>query len=117
VFRLRRLGVAPLVAHPERCVEFEKPGRAAEIVRLGAALQLNVGALAGVYGRVPRKIAERLVDEGLYAVASTDLHAPRGAEEWLPEALGVLERRAGRAAADRLLAENPRRILAGEEIA
>jgi protein-tyrosine phosphatase len=117
VFRLRRKGVLPLFAHPERCLEFERPGRAAEVVRLGGALQLNVGALSGVYGKGSRRVSERLLDEGLYAVAATDLHRADGAHEWLDEALAALEKRAGTAGLERLMAENPRRILAGEELA
>lgn len=117
VFGLRRKGAWPLFAHPERCAEFERPGRAEEVVRLGGALQLNVGALAGVYGRAARRRAERFVSEGLYAVASTDLHRPDGVREWIGEALAALERRAGREGLDRLLAGNPRRILAGQELA
>ena len=116
VFRLRRKGILPLFAHPERCAEFDRPGRAAEVVRLGGALQMNVGALAGVYGKGPRKHAERFLDEGLYAVAATDLHRADGAHEWLDEALGALERRAGAAGLDRLMSVHPRRILAGEEL-
>jgi protein-tyrosine phosphatase len=116
VFLLKRKGVSPLFAHPERCAEFERPGRAEEVVRLGGALQLNVGALAGVYGRTAKKVAERLVSEGLYAVAATDLHRPDGADDWLAEALGALEKRAGTAALEQLLATNPRRILAGEDV-
>jgi protein-tyrosine phosphatase len=69
-----------------------------------------------VYGRTPRRLAERLLDEGLYAVAATDLHRADGAQEWLDEALAALEKRAGREALERLLGANPRRILAGEEI-
>jgi protein-tyrosine phosphatase len=116
VFLLRRKGILPLFAHPERCLEFERPGRAAEVVRLGGALQLNVGALAGVYGKGPRRAAERLLAEGLYAVAATDLHRPDGADDWLEEALTALEKRAGGEAFERLLSTNPRRILAGEEL-
>lgn len=117
VFTLKRKGVSPLFAHPERCAEFQRPGRAEEVLRLGGALQLNVGALTGVYGRPVQRTAERLLDEGLYAVASTDLHRPDGVREWLDEALGELERRAGTAGLDRLLGDNPRRILAGEDLA
>jgi protein-tyrosine phosphatase len=116
VFLLRRRGAWPLFAHPERCAEFERPGRAEEVIRLGGALQLNLGALAGVYGKGARKLAERFVSEGLYAVASTDLHAPDGVREWLDEALVALEKRAGTAGLDRLLSGNPRRILAGEDL-
>lgn len=116
VSRLLGDGVLPLLAHPCRCAEFERPGRAEEVVRLGAALQLNIGALAGLYGKGAQALAERFLGEGLYAVAATDLHAAAGAGEWLAEGLELLERRAGRAGADRLLAANPRRILAGEAL-
>jgi protein-tyrosine phosphatase len=116
VFRLRRKAVLPLFAHPERCAEFEKPGRAEEVVRLGGALQLNVASIIGLYGKGPRKVAERLLGEGLYAVAATDLHHPAGAEEWIPEALDALEKAVGRQAFDKLLSDHPRRVLLGEEL-
>jgi protein-tyrosine phosphatase len=117
VVRLRGEGVLPLVAHPERCAVFEQPGRAEEVVRLGGALQLNLGALAGVYGARQQHLAERLLDAGLYAVAATDLHAAWGAGEWLADALDALEARVGDAVAERLLAGNPRLILSGQELA
>ena len=117
VFGLRRKGVWPLFAHPERCAEFERAGSAEEVLRLGGALQLNVGALGGLYGRGARRLAERFLSEGLYAVAATDLHAPDGASEWLEPSLAALEKRAGPEGLDRLLAQNPRRILAGEDVA
>jgi len=116
VFRLRRRDVLPLFAHPERCQEFERPGRAAEVVRLGGGLQLNVGALAGLYGRATQKLAEQFLEEGLYTVAATDLHRADGAEEWVPEAMEALEKRGGDGTLERLFAVNPRKVLAGEEI-
>jgi protein-tyrosine phosphatase len=115
VFRLKRMGVSPLFAHPERCAEFERPGRAEEVVRLGGALQLNVGALTGLYGKAARKRAEQLLSDGLYAVAASDLHRPDGAQDWLEASLEALEKRAGASALQDLLVVNPRRILAGED--
>ena len=116
LFRIRLKGLVPLMAHPERCAEFERPGRAEEAVRLGAALQLDVGALTGRYGKNARRQAERILGDGLYAVAATDLHGPVEAERWVAEALGALQRRAGAAEARRLCQDNPRRVLAGEEL-
>src|SRR5919204_5740431 len=84
-------GVTPILAHPERCVEFEQQGRAEKMVELGAALQLNVGALTGRHGPRAQELAERFLERGLYAVVGTDLHAPDGAARWLSTALGVLE--------------------------
>lgn len=117
VFRLRRRGILPLFAHPERCLEFDRPGRAEEVVRLGGAHQLNLGALAGVYGRAARKQAERFLGKGLYAVAATDLHHPEEARRWLEAGLRALEKRAGQDGLRRLCEDNPRRIVRGEELA
>ncbi|HET9595246.1 MAG TPA: CpsB/CapC family capsule biosynthesis tyrosine phosphatase [Anaeromyxobacteraceae bacterium] len=116
VRRLRAAGLVPIFAHPERCAEFERPGRAEAVVALGAALQLNVGALTGRHGRQARLLAERFLDRGLYAVAGTDLHAPDAADEWIADALETLAERAGGAVLRRLCDENPRRALAGEDL-
>jgi protein-tyrosine phosphatase len=117
VARLRASGRTPVVAHPERCAEFEQFGRAAEVVRMGAVLQLNLGALTGRHGRGAREVAERFLDDGLYALACTDLHSPEGAEEWIGDALDTLAERAGAACLRRLCEENPQRALAGRDLA
>jgi protein-tyrosine phosphatase len=116
LFRIRTKGVVPLLAHPERCLEFERKGRAAEAVRAGALLQLDVGALIGRYGPTPKKLARAFLDEGLYAVAATDLHAPVGARDWVGRSLAELRGRAGEQAFARLMKDNPSRLLAGEAL-
>jgi len=116
LFRIRTKGVVPLIAHPERCLEFERKGRAAEAVRAGAHLQLDVGALIGRYGPLAKKLARTFLDDGLYAVAATDLHGPVGAREWVGQALGELRSRVGEEASGRLLRGNPSRLLAGESL-
>jgi len=108
--------VTPLFAHPERCLEFQRPGRAAEVVALGARLQLDVGALTKRYGPVPQRTARTLLAEGLYAVAATDLHGPTDAREWVGEALAELQALAGDTGLVSLLREGPRRVLAGEPV-
>lgn len=116
VFRMVRRGVIPLFAHPERCQEFQRPGRAAEVVRLGARLQLDLGALVNRYGPVARRLARAFLEEGLYAVAATDLHGPVDARVWVGKALAELETRAGGPALKALLSEQPERVLRGEAL-
>jgi protein-tyrosine phosphatase len=116
VFRMVRRGVIPLFAHPERCQEFERPGRAAEVVRLGARLQLDLGALVNRYGPAARKLARAFLEEELYAVAATDLHGPVDARVWLGKALAELLARAGEPGVRMLLAEHPQRVLQGEAL-
>ncbi|MBU8897813.1 protein tyrosine phosphatase [Corallococcus sp. H22C18031201] len=116
LFRIRTRGVTPVIAHPERCLEFERKGRAAEVVRAGALLQLDVGALTGRYGPQARKLARAFLDEGLYSVGATDLHSPVGAREWVGAALAELRGRAGEQAVVQLMREHPARLLAGESL-
>ena len=116
VFQMMRKGVIPLLAHPERCLELQRPGRAAEVVALGARLQLDIGALSGRYGPVARRTARSLLDDGLYAVAATDLHAPAGARRWIERAVAELRACAGDAAVERLFRDAPGRVLAGETV-
>lgn len=116
IFRLKLKGVTPLVAHPERCFEFERKGRAAEVVGAGALLQLDVGALIGRYGKPAQRLARQFLDEGLYAVVASDAHSPVGLDKWLPESLKALEKAAGRSALGLLFQENPADILAGKPV-
>ncbi len=116
IFRMKLKGITPLVAHPERCLEFEKKGRAAEIVRSGALLQLDVGALIGRYGRSAQKLARQFLDDELYAIGATDLHSPVKASEWVGESLSALERVVGGAGLERLMATHPAAILRGQPV-
>jgi len=117
IFRMKLKGVTPLIAHPERCLEFERKGRAAEAVRSGALLQLDIGALIGRYGKGAQKLARQFLDEGLYAIAATDLHSPVGAEQWVRDSLEALQKACGASAFATLTDLCPRRILAGEPVA
>jgi len=114
IFRMKLKGVTPLIAHPERCAEFERKGRVDELAQAGALFQLDVGALIGRYGRTPEKVARRLLDDGLYAVAATDLHSPVNAEAWVSDSLAALEKAAGKAAFDELFRARPLRLLTGD---
>jgi protein-tyrosine phosphatase len=116
LFRIRLKGVTPVLAHPERCLEFERKGRAAEAVQAGALLQLDVGALTGRYGGTARKLARTFLEDGLYAVGATDLHGPVGAREWVGKALEELRSRGGERTFIRLMATSPGRLLAGEPL-
>ncbi|MBL8919323.1 MAG: protein tyrosine phosphatase [Myxococcaceae bacterium] len=117
LFRMKLKGVTPLIAHPERCLEFERKGRAAEAVQAGALLQLDVGALTGRYGKPAQKLSRQFLDDGLYAIAATDLHSPVGAERWVGESLGALQKQVGAKAFTQLTETTPGLILKGQSVA
>ncbi|MBL8950541.1 MAG: protein tyrosine phosphatase [Myxococcaceae bacterium] len=113
IFRLQLKGVTPVIAHPERCMEFDRKGRAADAVRAGALLQLDIAALVGRYGPNAKKLARAFLDEDLYAIAASDMHSPVGADKWLSESIAALDKAVGRKRLERLLAETPASLLRG----
>lgn len=116
LFRLKLKGVTALIAHPERCMEFERKGRAAEAVATGARLQLDLAALIGRYGSAARKLACSWLDAGLYSVAATDMHGPLNVRTWVEQSIAALRSQVGERAAELLLADHPHRVLRGETL-
>jgi protein-tyrosine phosphatase len=114
-FRLKLKGVRVVIAHPERCAQFEQKGQAQAVAQV-AALQLDIGSLIGRYGRTAKKLADQFLKEGLYAIGATDLHSPVGALDWVGRSLDELARQGGKDTRERLMARNPHHILAGEEL-
>lgn len=116
-FRLQIAGHLVLVAHPERCRAFhDDPTLARRLVDAGCALQLELGSLAGVYGKGPERLARALLEQGLVAVAATDVHRPDSGERLLAPGLAALRKAVGEAAVTLLLDHTPRRILRGEPL-
>lgn len=116
-FRLQVAGLKVLVAHPERCRAFHDDAALAQrLVDAGCALQLELGSLTGAYGRAAEKLARALLDQGLVAVAASDVHRPDSGERMLAAGLAALHKTVGAAAVTTLLDQNPRRILRGEPL-
>lgn len=113
MFELRLKRIRPVLAHPERYrpvwhdIEVLEP-----LLDGGTVLLLNVAALVGAYGPQARRCAERLLDAGYYYAACSDSHQ---VEDLEPVAEGIrrLQQVMGRAEADFMLREGPRRILDG----
>lgn len=110
LWRIRTSGVVPVVAHPERywgcTVERVEAWR-----RYGAVIQLDVSALLA--SRRVSDLAAELLARGLADIVASDTHIDQrslvAGRAWLTE-YGSPE------IATLLTAENPRRVLAGEEM-
>jgi protein-tyrosine phosphatase len=112
-FDMRTRKLRPVLAHPER---YEPVWRDIEvldpIVDGGTLLLLDVAALAGKYGRAPRRAAEELLEGGYYYAACSDAHAPRDVTE-VEKGIKALFEQAGTEEACFLLRDGPKAILAG----
>ena len=79
----------------------------------GMLLQGNLRSVAGGEGGVPRKLAERWLEEGAYTYLALDMHVPETLDERLAGHV-TLRRRWGVETAERLTVEAPREVLLGD---
>ena len=114
IHSLRRSGVTPILAHPERNADVqERPERLEAAVSAGALIQVTAGSLEGNVGRAARRAARRLLALELVHVIASDAHSP------LVRSAGLSRARAAvgdEGLAAYLLEEAPAQILAGEPV-
>jgi len=79
IFELQTKGYKPVLAHPER-YNFYVDAPIDTMHKLkdaGCLFQLNTIALSGYYGKHIKTFAEKLLKEGLYEFAGSDIHHER----------------------------------------
>ena len=74
--RIQAKGYHPLLAHPERYVYMDERDYQ-ELKDLDIKFQLNVPALAGMYGERVQKKAQQLLKSGMYTCMGNDTHTHR----------------------------------------
>lgn len=110
-FDVKRAGLTPVLAHPERYEPVWKDDRCLDpLLDAGAHLLLDLCSLVGKYGRAPQRAAERLLEDDAYEAACSDSHRPRDVDE-VARAIVRLQSLVGQEETQRLLGEGPRTIL------
>jgi protein-tyrosine phosphatase len=116
-FSLMLEGIIPVLAHPERNSRLrETPSLLATMVERGSLVQVNAGSLLGEFGPKAQKFTGDLLLQGQVHFIGSDAHCPRKRPPLWPAAYSRLEKLAGREAALALTLNNPKALLAGDEI-
>lgn len=112
-FDLRKAGLSPVLAHPERYEAVWRDDTCLDpLLDAGAHLLLDVCALVGKYGRAPQRAAEKLLHEEAYEAACSDAHRPDDVDV-VERAIEKLEALVGGDETRRLLVQGPTGILNG----
>ena len=113
LFRIRMQGKLPVIAHPERYRPLWGTPELLDRLRTECAMVVDLGAVAGYHGRREAKAARMMLKKGIAHAAASDIHNPNDVRV-AAEGIRWIEKKLGSAAVDRLLCENPARILTGE---
>jgi protein-tyrosine phosphatase len=111
--QLKRDGLTPVIAHPERYRSlWKRPTRLEQLLDTGAVALLDTAALVGKYGRTPRRCALDFLERGLYRAACSDAHRPSDVAQ-VARGIEEIDRRFGSERVGRLFGLGPGEILAG----
>ena len=107
----------PVIAHPERNGRIiNEPEKAYEFVERGALLQVNSGSLLGIFGKVVKSVAIKLMDANLVTLIGSDAHDLRSRPFKLKQAFEFVKETWGIDRAQHLFYDNPRHILQAEDV-
>ena len=113
LFEIRLAGKLPVMAHPERYYAVQAQLERAEALGQTAALVVDLAALDGAHGRAEMKTARELLNLGLAHAVATDIHGPQDIPG-IAAGMAWIRKHLGADALQTLLADNPRRIIAGD---
>jgi protein-tyrosine phosphatase len=75
IYRLQRTGYRVVLAHPERCVAFQRDHSVLDALgRSGVLMSITAGSLVGRFGREVRRFARQLVADEMVHNVSSDAH-------------------------------------------
>jgi protein-tyrosine phosphatase len=113
--RLLTQRLVPVLAHPERNVEFQRdPKRLQVLVNDGVIVQIAAGSITGENGTAARRAAEQFIRRGIAHVVSSEMHSQRSLRSpILSEAFDIVTDLVGEQEATDLFEDNPDMILEG----
>lgn len=117
LFELYTHGLRPVITHPERNPSvIRAPDNIIELANRGIIVQITTSSLTGGFGEDVRACAIYLLKKKAVHVLATDAHSPSHRPPKFQDAISVVERLVGEEMAERLLYQNPLRIITGEVI-
>lgn len=116
VLNLVNSGFLPVIAHVERYEIFRRtPSLAAEVISMGALLQVNAGSVMGRQGLAVKLYSQRLLRRGQVSFVASDAHDLKDRQPVLRSCYDRIRKSRGEAYARALFCENAERLLSETE--
>ena len=111
---LRRAGVRPILAHPERHAELlHEPGAIKELIHAGCLVQVSSSSVTEPASRPDAQALKRWFKRGAVHLLGSDGHSPRRRAPKMSEAYKRIAQWAGPSTADRICSTNGIAVLHG----
>ncbi len=105
-------GFTPIIAHAERYDAFRQHhGFAAEVIELGALIQLNAAGVTGEAGFAEKRCCNRMLKKGQVHFIASDAHDTKSRPPKLDRCYRLVRKKYGEDYADALFWENARTVL------
>jgi len=112
VFQMRLAGVTPILAHPERNASIQRdPRKLGALIDLGCLTQINSTSLTGRLGEASQSTAVSMLTQGWAHMIGSDSHFAGDRGPNFKEAITVAAKYVGFDEAQKLVRENPKRLL------
>lgn len=109
---LRRHGIRPVLAHPERNKSIMRnPELLQPFLAAGCLLQVTAASLTGGFGDAAERVALQLLDAGQITFVASDAHNLKSRQPRLSGARALVAARMGEAVAQQLFEDNQRKYL------
>lgn len=93
VYELKIRGIIPIIAHPERYVDFiNNPEKINQFIEEGYLFQLNGGSITGMFGKEVKKTAEIFLEHNIYSFLGSDAHSDGNRNTSLEKACETLNK-------------------------
>ncbi len=114
---LYKMGVIPIIAHPERYEYFQRDYDAVnELASRGVLFQLNAGSLASRDGLEEFELAYEMAYKGVASFIATDAHSLYNRPNDMNDMIREFPQDIDPVHMERMLVRNPQRVLNNEEI-
>jgi len=75
ICELNDAGYIPIIAHPERYINYQKNyNKLKDLLEYNCLLQCNLGSILGEYGRSAKKLFKKLIKDDVVTFIATDFH-------------------------------------------
>jgi protein-tyrosine phosphatase len=109
---MKRLGLIPIIAHPERNSKvYSDLQYAYNMVDCGALLQVTAGSFYGKFGQKPERIAWKMLEDDLVFVVASDAHDAYARPPLLSKAYNLITRNSDKGTAKLLFIDNPLSVI------